>query len=402
MNSHRVRASMGAPIPRTSVRIRPLQLAMRRMQIPLRRIRQNFSSKDVKGGGLYGKLWWREADGARFGGFIGFITNPSEWAHIRPVVPEAVVFAFVHPRGHAFHRRLIARNGSLFATVARRRTPIPARRIARRRVVLFPPRYRADMKAVRSFSRSTRPRKSTSITRARSARFCWSSAVATLSAIHCHRSMGRGARRDRMKRGIACTLPSVFLGGRRYRRCGLVHPHLHRGRPRAGSPGEPERRARHGVRGHGPRPRRPLRPGHDRRPAALVSRSPHVLSFPPPGSAVGPRGDVAHPTTGDPPDMAADLPGGHLPPDGPDGRPPHVCGRAPPYSAGPADGPRPSPFRPVLRGPVSTRFLLLHRCGPARRLEPPDRPLALAPGIATTKESRARRSLRGSRCDRRL
>ena len=111
---------MEAPIPRTAVRIRPLQLAMRRMQIPLRRIRQNFSSKDVKGGGLYGKLWWREADGARFGGFIGFITNPSEWAHIRPVVPEAVVFAFVRPRGHAFHRRLIARNGSLFATVARR------------------------------------------------------------------------------------------------------------------------------------------------------------------------------------------------------------------------------------------------------------------------------------------
>src|SRR2546422_8407651 len=105
MNSHRGRASMGAPIPRPSVRIRPLQLAMRRMQIPLRRIRQNFSSKDVKGGGLYGKLWWREADGARFGGFIGFITNPSEWAHIPPLVPEAVVFAFVRPRGHAFHPR---------------------------------------------------------------------------------------------------------------------------------------------------------------------------------------------------------------------------------------------------------------------------------------------------------
>src|SRR3989442_11643834 len=102
MNSHRVRASMEAPIPRTAVRIRPLQLAMRRMQIPLRRIRQNFSSKDVKGGGLYGKLWWREADGARFGGVICFITNPSEWGPIPPPAPEAARFAFVAPPGPPF------------------------------------------------------------------------------------------------------------------------------------------------------------------------------------------------------------------------------------------------------------------------------------------------------------
>src|SRR2546428_12502708 len=103
MNSHRVRASMEAPIPRTAVRIRPLQLAMRRMQIPLRRIRQNFSSKDVRGGGLYGKLWWREADGARFGGVIGFITKPREGGPIPPLVPGALGVGLLHPPGPPVH-----------------------------------------------------------------------------------------------------------------------------------------------------------------------------------------------------------------------------------------------------------------------------------------------------------
>jgi|SRR5206468_6216024 len=105
---------------RGGVELRALERAMRRMQIPLRRIRQNFDSRDVKSGGLYGKLWWRSVDGARIGGFVGFITNSARWAHIRPTVPEAIVFAFVRPRGHALHRRLIGRNGSLFHTVARR------------------------------------------------------------------------------------------------------------------------------------------------------------------------------------------------------------------------------------------------------------------------------------------
>src|SRR5207249_4039034 len=52
---------------RGGVELRALERAMRRMQIPLRRIRQNFDSRDVKSGGLYGKLWWRSVDGGSAG-----------------------------------------------------------------------------------------------------------------------------------------------------------------------------------------------------------------------------------------------------------------------------------------------------------------------------------------------
>ena len=105
---------------RKPVRTRPLALAMRRMQIPLRRIRQGFETEDVRDGGLYGKLWWRRIDGARVGGFFGFITDAEGWDDIEPTVPEAVVLAFVRPRAHRLHRRLVARKGSLFEKVSRR------------------------------------------------------------------------------------------------------------------------------------------------------------------------------------------------------------------------------------------------------------------------------------------
>ncbi|HTD81454.1 MAG TPA: hypothetical protein VK723_04815, partial [Thermoplasmata archaeon] len=105
---------------RDSVRKQPLARAMRRMQIPLRRIRQNFETRDVRDGGLYGKLWWRPLDGARVGGFFGFITDPKGWEDLKPSVPEAVVLAFVRPRAHPLHRRLVVRKGSLFEKVARR------------------------------------------------------------------------------------------------------------------------------------------------------------------------------------------------------------------------------------------------------------------------------------------
>ena len=96
---------------RRAVKTAPLSMAMRRMQIPLR---------DVRTGGLYGKLWWKSIDGARVGGFFGFLTDPAGWDEIEPAVPEAVVLAFVRPRGHPLHKRLIGRKGSLFETVARR------------------------------------------------------------------------------------------------------------------------------------------------------------------------------------------------------------------------------------------------------------------------------------------
>ena len=105
---------------RRAVKTAPLSMAMRRMQIPLRRVRQGFETRDVRTGGLYGKLWWRSIDGARVGGFFGFLTDPAGWDAIEPAVPEAVVLAFVRPRGHPLHKRLIGRKGSLFETVARR------------------------------------------------------------------------------------------------------------------------------------------------------------------------------------------------------------------------------------------------------------------------------------------
>jgi len=103
-----------------AIDVRPLRAAMRRMQIPLRRIRQAFDTHDLRAGGLYGTLWWRAVGGARAGGFFGFITDRARWAHLAPEVPEAVVFAFVRPLDHPLHRRLVARRGSLFEKVARR------------------------------------------------------------------------------------------------------------------------------------------------------------------------------------------------------------------------------------------------------------------------------------------
>jgi len=106
---------------RKASNVAPLKAAMRRMQIPLRRIRQGFETRDVTAGGLYGKLWWRSVDGARVGGFFGFITaDGGRWAHLGPAVPEAVVYAFVRPTGHPLARRLVRRKGSLFERVARR------------------------------------------------------------------------------------------------------------------------------------------------------------------------------------------------------------------------------------------------------------------------------------------
>src|SRR2546428_9620809 len=103
---------------RKAVTTRPLSYAMRRMQIPLRRIRQGFETRDVREGGLYGKLWWRRVDGARVGGFFGFITDPRGWEDIDPDVPEAVVLAFVRPRSHRLPKRLVGRKDPPFRKVA--------------------------------------------------------------------------------------------------------------------------------------------------------------------------------------------------------------------------------------------------------------------------------------------
>lgn len=92
---------------------------MERMQIPLRRIRQGFRTRTVTNGGLYGREFWRDVDGARVGGFLGFVTDPRGWEHIDPKIPEAVVLAFVRPLDHPLHRRLVARKGSFFEKVAR-------------------------------------------------------------------------------------------------------------------------------------------------------------------------------------------------------------------------------------------------------------------------------------------
>ncbi len=120
LGNYKSGGAVDGSMARPAVRSRPLALAMRRMRIPLRRIRQGFETRDVREGGLYGKLWWRPLDGARVGGFFGFITDPEGWGDIEPRVPEAVVLAFVRPRGHPLHRRLVARKGSLFEKVARR------------------------------------------------------------------------------------------------------------------------------------------------------------------------------------------------------------------------------------------------------------------------------------------
>src|SRR3972149_2860663 len=108
------------PMDRRTARTRPLSLAMRRMQIPLRRIRQGFETRDVRDGGLYGKVWWRRIGGARGGGFFGVIKAPGRWAPRGPGAPGAVALAFARPRAHPLHQRLVARKGSLFETVSRR------------------------------------------------------------------------------------------------------------------------------------------------------------------------------------------------------------------------------------------------------------------------------------------
>jgi len=93
---------------------------MARMRIPLRRIRQGFRTRTVTNGKRYGTEFWRDVDGARVGGFIGFLTDARGWDHIAPEVPEAVVLAFVRPLSHPVHKRLVARKGSFYEKVARR------------------------------------------------------------------------------------------------------------------------------------------------------------------------------------------------------------------------------------------------------------------------------------------
>src|SRR2546428_8620163 len=82
---------------RRAVTTRPLSHAMRRMQIPLRRIRQGFETRDVRDGGLYGKLWWRRVDGARVGGFFGFFTGPPGWEDNCAPAPAGLVLAVLCP-----------------------------------------------------------------------------------------------------------------------------------------------------------------------------------------------------------------------------------------------------------------------------------------------------------------
>ena len=112
---------MGRRAVRSPVDMRPLRAAMDRMSIPLRRIRQSFTMRAQRTESLCGQLWWRQIGDARIGGFFGFITDARGWEHLEPapVLPEAVVFAFVRPLGHPLHRRLVAAKGSLFEKVAR-------------------------------------------------------------------------------------------------------------------------------------------------------------------------------------------------------------------------------------------------------------------------------------------
>src|SRR2546428_9331599 len=105
---------------RRAVTTRPLSHAMRRMQIPLRRIRQGFETRDVRDGGLYGKLWWRRVDGARVGGVFGVITDPRGWEGIDPHVPGALGLAFVRPRAHPLPKRPVWPERARLAKGARR------------------------------------------------------------------------------------------------------------------------------------------------------------------------------------------------------------------------------------------------------------------------------------------
>lgn len=105
---------------RQEVATGPLRAAMDRMQIPLRRIRQNFQTRFDTHRGFFGRRFWREVDGAQVGGFLGFLTDARGWEHIEPRIPEAIVFAFVRPAGHPLHRRLVVRKNSFFEGVARK------------------------------------------------------------------------------------------------------------------------------------------------------------------------------------------------------------------------------------------------------------------------------------------
>src|SRR3989442_7175794 len=111
---------------RRAVTTRPLSHAMRRMQIPLRRIRQGFETRDVRDGGLYGKLWWRRVDGARVGGVFGFITDPRGWGDIDPHVPGGLGLPFLCPRAHRLPKRPLRPEGSPFRKGAPR-SPVQER-----------------------------------------------------------------------------------------------------------------------------------------------------------------------------------------------------------------------------------------------------------------------------------
>jgi len=115
-------ARVARPMERRASRVDtgPLEAAMARMQIPLRRVRQGFRTRRLANGRRYGTEFWRDVDGARVGGFIGFLTDPRGWEHIRLEIPEAVVLGFVRPLGHPVHKRLVARKGSFYEKVARR------------------------------------------------------------------------------------------------------------------------------------------------------------------------------------------------------------------------------------------------------------------------------------------
>src|SRR2546422_1054116 len=177
-----------------------------------------------------------------------------------------------------------------------------------------------------------------------------------------------------MNAGIACTLPVAFFGGLPLRARGLVHAHLHRGHDRPCPPLRPEVGARDGVRSDGPGPRRPPHAGDDRRPAAVVPRSPDVLPLPPPRPPVGPRGDVALSTARDPASVAADLPDRHRPPHGPDDPPPDVRGSPVPHRPGPTHDPGTRPLHAVLPGTVPAGLVLLHRHRAPRGVERAPRP----------------------------
>src|SRR2546427_6676577 len=109
MSPEAVRDAVEQRLSPDAVNTRPLRLAMHRMRIPLRRIRQNFETRDVRSGSLYGKLWWRDTGGARIGGFFGFIPGPAGGAHLPPPLPRAGGLALVPAPRPPLHQSLRAR-----------------------------------------------------------------------------------------------------------------------------------------------------------------------------------------------------------------------------------------------------------------------------------------------------